>query len=275
MKTTLFSAVKDFINSVGEGNEFTTEQLINDVKPHVNITRWNQSNGNPYYRVHSYKTMIKKAGLINRVKQGVYVVVKRIPAEVTLTDFQYAAGWSQTHRMDKNGNWYSTDIKKDPFDFAAYLRGEYEAPSPIPVTDRTEEEPVFGNQFTQDASPSVKKSAYHDALRFIATETAKEEVESDSFDAVGNEMWNEVVEEITKDMKVGATVYIVDRHDEPDGSKYFSIVKDSIKSIVTEESKNKTEVSYITESGEEINEVDLPAVFTDKKEMLAYVEMIS
>jgi len=274
MKTTLFSAVKDFINSVGEGNEFTTEQLINNVKPHVNITRWNEWNNNPYYRVHSYKTMIKKAGLINRVKQGVYVVVKRIPVEVTLTDFQYNAGWSQTYRRDKDGNFYSTDIKKNPFDFVAYLNGEYEAPSPLPVTDRIEE-PVFGNQFTQDASPNIKKTSYHDALRFIATEVSKEEDESDSFDAVGNEMYKEVLEEITKNMKIDTVVYIVDRHDEPDGSTYFSIVKDSIKSIVTEESKTKTELSYITKSGEVINEIDLPAVFTDKKEMLAYVEMIS
>lgn len=274
MKTTLFSAVRDFINSVGEGNQFTTEQLINDVKPHVNVTNWNRLNGQPYYRVHTYKSMINKAGLISRVSRGVYVVVKRIPAEVTLTDFQFAAGWSSTHRVDKDGNWYRTDIKKNPFDFAAYLRGEYEAPSPTPVTDRTEV-PVFGNQFTQDASPNVKKTSYHDALRFIATEVSKEEVESDSFDAVGNEMYKEVMDEITKDMKIGALIYIVDRHDEPDGSKYFSIVKDSIKSIVTEESKTKTELTYITESGEVINEIDLPAVFTDKKEMLAYVEMIS
>jgi hypothetical protein len=76
-------------------------------------------------------------------------------------------------------------------------------------------------------------------------------------------------------MKIGSTVYIVDRHDEPDGSTYFSIIKDKIKAIITEETAKEIAVGYETESGELIQELDLPSVFTDKKEMLAYVEMIS
>jgi len=283
MKTTLITAVKNFINSVGEGHNFTTKQFTDAVEPYVNITRWNTANNNPFYRAHSYKTMIKKSGLISQLKQGLWAVEKAIPDEVTLTDFQYVSGYTTTYRQDKHGFWYIAEIKKNPFDFKAYLEGTLKPKDTTVEINQTvtEEEPVFGNQFTQEESPTYKTS-YHTAMQFIAEETAKQEAEdaaritdSDSFDEIGNEIYQEVMEEMQKDMKVGAEVYIVDKHDEPDGSIYFSIIKDSIKTVVTEESERKKEVYYVTESGEEIHEIDLPAVFTDKKEMLAYVDMIS
>lgn len=270
----LYQAIKNFINSVGEGNEFTTKQLTDAVDPYVNKTRWNLSNNNPFYRVHSYKTMIKRVGLISQVERGLFRVERLIPDEVTLTDFQYGAGYTSTHVKTKEG-WVNKPVKKNPFDFAAYLRGD------IQPEVTFEENKVFGDQFTQEASPNYKTS-YHDALNFMREEIEKAEAEdasrvtdNDSFDEIGNEIWFEVKEEITKDMKVGATVYIVDRHDEPDSSTYFSIIKDKIKSIITTETENDIAVGFETESGELIQEMDLPAVFTDKKEMLAYVEMIS
>jgi hypothetical protein len=270
----LYQAIKNFINSVGEGNEFTTKQLTDAVDPYVNKTRWNVLNNNPFYRVHSYKSMIKKAGLITQVDRGLFRVERLIPDEVTLTDFQYASGYTSTYVNTKEG-WVNKPVKKNPFDFAAYLRGE------IQPEVTFEENKVFGDQFTQEASPTYKTS-YHAALQFMKEETEKAEAEeasrvtdNDSFDEIGNEIWNEVKEEITKDMKVGTTVYIVDRHDEPDGSTYFSIIKDKIKSIITTETEKEVAVGFETESGELIQEMDLPAVFTDKKEMLAYVEMIS
>jgi hypothetical protein len=218
--------------------------------------------------------MIKKVGLISQVERGLFRVERLIPDEVTLTDFQYGAGYTSTHVKTKEG-WVNKPVKKNPFDFAAYLRGD------IQPEVTFEENKVFGDQFTQEASPNYKTS-YHDALKFMREETEKAEAEdasrvtdNDSFDEIGNEIWFEVKEEITKDMKVGTTVYFVDRHDEPDSSTYFSIIKDKIKSIITTETENDIAVGFETESGELIQEMDLPAVFTDKKEMLAYVEMIS
>lgn len=269
----LYQATKNFINRVGEGNEFTTKQFIDSVEPYVNVTRYNVMNNNPFYRAHSYKTMIKRSGLIEQLERGRYKVVRPIPDVVTLTDFQYNSGWTTTHVQTKEG-WSSKPIKKNPFDFKAYLNGT------IQPEVEVEENKVFGDQFTQEASPNYKTS-YHASLQFMKEEAAKEEAEEasritdrDTFDEIGNEIWEEVKEEITKDMKVGTTVYIVDRHDEPDGSTYFSIIKDKIKSIITTETEKDVAVGYETESGEMIQEMDLPAVFTNQKEMLGYVETI-
>ena len=121
-KTTLFSAVKDFINSVGAGNEFTSSQYIYEVGEFEQQTGWKRQNGSHSYRAHQYKGYLKRAGFLESIKHGVWKVLYEIPQRVTLTDINHEIGYTTIHRWDnktKTGSIHP--IKKNPFDFKTYF----------------------------------------------------------------------------------------------------------------------------------------------------------
>ena len=119
-KATLYSTVRDFINQVGKGNEFTTTEYIDSVKHMVNVTPWCRANGNPYYRARYYLTLIKSAGVLSHPERGLYVVEALIPENVTLSDFQVAAGYKTQHVWDpvtRTSKVYN--VKNNPYNFKA------------------------------------------------------------------------------------------------------------------------------------------------------------
>lgn len=125
MNKSLFKRVTDYINSVGAGNEFKVSSLIDEVGPYVNITRNNVWNGNPYYRVRTYVSYLRRVGILSHVKYGVWKINYNFPAAATLTDVEFALGYKTQHTY----NWDTRISKRypktnNPFDFAAYFAAE-------------------------------------------------------------------------------------------------------------------------------------------------------
>jgi len=89
----LFNAVKTFINGTPVGNLFTTGFLIDMVGDDEVLTRWKDSNSNPFYRTHTYKTYLKRTGFLSKVKQGVWRVEKHIPESYNLGTIEFLIGY--------------------------------------------------------------------------------------------------------------------------------------------------------------------------------------
>jgi hypothetical protein len=89
----LFNAVKTFINGIPVGDLFTTGFLIDMVGDDEVLTRWKDSNKNPYYRTHTYKTYLKRTGFLSKVKQGVWRVEKHIPESYNLGTIEFLIGY--------------------------------------------------------------------------------------------------------------------------------------------------------------------------------------
>jgi hypothetical protein len=89
----LFNAVKTFINGIPVGNLFTTGFLIDMVGDDEVLTRWKDSNSNPFYRTHTYKTYLKRTGFLSKVKQGVWRVEKHIPESYNLGTIEFLIGY--------------------------------------------------------------------------------------------------------------------------------------------------------------------------------------
>jgi hypothetical protein len=98
MKKNLFQAVKTYINGVEVGETFTTKHLIDMVGDHEVSTWWKQSNQNPYYRTHTYKSYLKRTGFISSSKRGVWKVEKNIPEFVTLGTVEFLFGYKKTYK---------------------------------------------------------------------------------------------------------------------------------------------------------------------------------
>jgi hypothetical protein len=78
-KPNLFQSVKNFINSKGVGNTFTTKELCAAMDGIETVTRWKSNNNNEFYRTHSYKTYLKRLGFISNIKRGLWKVDVKIP----------------------------------------------------------------------------------------------------------------------------------------------------------------------------------------------------
>ena len=93
MKKNLFQAVKTYVNGVEVGETFTTKHLIDMVGDHEVPSFWKTVNQNPYYRTHTYKSYLKRAGFLSNPKQGVWKVEKHIPDFVTLGTVEFLIGF--------------------------------------------------------------------------------------------------------------------------------------------------------------------------------------
>ena len=108
MKKNLFQAVKTYINGVEVGETFTTKHLIDVVGDHEVLTWWKQSNQNPYYRTHTYKSYLSRTGFLSSPKRGVWKVEKRIPEFVTLGTIEFLIGYKKIY----NGLTKAATIEK-------------------------------------------------------------------------------------------------------------------------------------------------------------------
>lgn len=98
MTKNLFQAVKTYINGVEVGETFTTRHLIDMVGDHETPTWWKQMNGNPFYRTHTYKSYLKRAGFLSNPKRGEWKVEKHIPDFVNLGTVEFIIGFGFTKK---------------------------------------------------------------------------------------------------------------------------------------------------------------------------------
>jgi hypothetical protein len=92
-KKNLFKAVKTFINNTPIGQTFTTKQLIANVGKNEVLTRWKYSNSNPFYRTHTYKAYLKRAGFLSTEKRGIWKIEKHIPESYNLGTIEFLIGY--------------------------------------------------------------------------------------------------------------------------------------------------------------------------------------
>jgi hypothetical protein len=92
-KKNLFSAVKTFINNTPVGETFTTKQLIASVGNQEEPSRWKTWNNNPFYRTHTYKSYLRRAGFLDNIKYGVWEVSKHIPESYNLGTIEFLIGY--------------------------------------------------------------------------------------------------------------------------------------------------------------------------------------
>lgn len=92
-KKNLFSAVKTFINNTPVGQTFTTKQLIAEVGENETLTWWKDINSNPFYRTHTYKSYLKRAGFLSTKKRGEWKVEKHIPESYNLGTIEFLIGY--------------------------------------------------------------------------------------------------------------------------------------------------------------------------------------
>ena len=78
-KPNLFQSVKNFINSKGVGNTFTTKELCAAMDGIESVTRWKSISSNEFYRTHTYRTYLKRLGFISNIKRGLWKVDVLIP----------------------------------------------------------------------------------------------------------------------------------------------------------------------------------------------------
>jgi hypothetical protein len=78
-KPNLFQSVKNFINSKGVGNTFTTKELCAAMDGIESVTRWKSISSNEFYRTHTYRTYLKRLGFISNIKRGLWKVDVKIP----------------------------------------------------------------------------------------------------------------------------------------------------------------------------------------------------
>ncbi len=89
----LFKAIKTFINNTPVGETFTTKQLIAEVGENETLTWWKDRNSNPFYRTHTYKAYLRRAGFLSNVKYGVWKVEKHIPELYNLGTIEFLIGY--------------------------------------------------------------------------------------------------------------------------------------------------------------------------------------
>ena len=110
MTKNLFQAVKTFINNVEVGETFTTKHLIEVVGDHETSTWWKQSNQNPFYRTHTYKSYLRQTGFISNPKRGEWKVERHIPDFVNLGTIEFLIGYK--YKNIYNGMTRSATIVK-------------------------------------------------------------------------------------------------------------------------------------------------------------------
>jgi len=105
----LFNHYCDFINYVGEGNTYTSKQLINGVGIHETPTRWKQWSNNKYYTTRGYQSLLRQGGFVRMIKRGEWEILREVPEWFTLPHLYTLVGhtYSYQHRIDENGrsNW--------------------------------------------------------------------------------------------------------------------------------------------------------------------------
>tara|TARA_Y100000389_G_scaffold204532_1_gene257751 strand:+ start:2979 stop:3806 length:828 start_codon:yes stop_codon:yes gene_type:complete len=266
MKKTLYQACKDFVNEVGAGNEFKTEEFTNEVGEYCTPTSWNLSNNNPYYRAHTYKTFFKKSGIISQVKRGLWKVNAPIPSEVTLTDFQYDTGYTNTSVYNKNTKttkFYK--IKNNPFDFKQYLEDYDLAKEYL----KDFEAPYLQHIGKNNGSNSLGLGQENSLVSNI--KGLQFEIEDDFDDIAANSMLTEVFDDIIRDLKPGDFIYNSSICSDEVGITDIRIQKEKVVSLSVKKTLTDIKIDLKTDknSYDEINVLDVYLSLAEALEFLS------
>jgi len=74
----LFQSVKSFINSREVNSTFTTKELHDAMNGIESVTAWKR-HGNEFYRTNTYRSYLRRLGFVNRIKNGLWMVISPIP----------------------------------------------------------------------------------------------------------------------------------------------------------------------------------------------------
>jgi len=273
MEKTLYQACKDFVNKVGEGNEFKTKEFTNEVGEYCTPTRWNLSNNNPYYRAHTYKTFFKNSGIISQVKRGVWKVNAPIPSEVTLTDFQYDMGYTTASVYDsgtRTSKFYK--IKNNPFDFKAYL--ENRKFKKINKVNLEEEMDIKDRYFSakselEEISEKVKK--YIDEKNYSAN-SANNKIEDEYDDITANAILAEAFDDIVKDLKPGDFVWNSIHTLKGKEIDNISLQREKVLEISILKTLTDVKIKLITDKNT-YDEIDILNIFKTLEEAVDFLEI--
>jgi hypothetical protein len=153
MKQTLFTATKQFINSIPKGQTFTSKQYIDAVGDYEQSTHWKNVNSR-HYRSHTYKTYLKRSGFLTSIKRGTWRVENHIPPQVTLGTVEFLIGYD---------TYYKDGEYKRKFIYNNYSKEEWK--------DLIEK---FNNKFKtpHNSEPVEPKKPINDLMSFL-NETIK------------------------------------------------------------------------------------------------------
>jgi hypothetical protein len=113
-----FNLICKFLNTIDDGEEFTTAQL----RASNRLLKKNNRHGFTYECMHQNLGMIHTAGFISRVSHGRYKLIYPIPDQLTRTDLDIHRGYTE---MFVGSVGEHLPRKQNPFDIKAYFR-EYD-----------------------------------------------------------------------------------------------------------------------------------------------------
>jgi hypothetical protein len=150
----LFSIACTFINKVPVGKTFTSKDYVSTVGKFEMPTRWKTNSNNPHYATHSYKTELKKAGFITKVRHSVWKVERHIPSWFSSGHIKVINGYTSSFKgMDR------TDIIAQCDEDAHYAMGFIIRETPFQNRPSpTQDEPGL---------PKLRKLNYETYQKFI------------------------------------------------------------------------------------------------------------
>lgn len=90
-QNTLYSAVANFINSIGPGNTYTSDDFKKALDKETQYLK--RSWMGQWYRVRTYQTYLGASGLITKVRKGQWRVNYRIPEWMSLSALETLRGY--------------------------------------------------------------------------------------------------------------------------------------------------------------------------------------
>ena len=87
----LYSKVVAFINSHNLGDTYTSDQFVDAL--YGATSHMKRRNGGQFYRVRTYQTYLKRIGMIQNVKRGIWQVNYHIPSWLTLSAVETIMGY--------------------------------------------------------------------------------------------------------------------------------------------------------------------------------------
>lgn len=114
-QNTLYSAVANFINSIGPGNTYTSDDFKKALDKETQYLK--RSWMGQWYRVRTYQTYLGASGLITKVRKGQWRVNYRIPEWMSLSALETLRGYrdcvydSRTGKRNTSGRGRRSQLK--------------------------------------------------------------------------------------------------------------------------------------------------------------------
>ena len=117
-KNTLYSAVTELINSYKLGETYTSESFKDALEDITRSHRQHLKHNGQWYRVRTYQTYLRRAGILTNVRRGVWRVNYHVPSWMTLYALETIMGYKNympKENRDENGRWLGTEyVMRDP-----------------------------------------------------------------------------------------------------------------------------------------------------------------